>query len=159
MATATRQFTTDELERIAGPGARAAVSAAVAAAADLERAVFADGGPEPATRLRDALDARFQVRVARHVVAMIERELAAGPSAIAREHERLVRLNLVAVAAAARDDPSVVRTLQASVAREVRAGAADARLEAVAAVLREGLRERLQVARPGWDELEHDLDR
>jgi hypothetical protein len=79
--------------------------------------------------------ARFEARVARNVLAMVGRELALGPAALAAHAERLLTLG-------APDE--------AKVASAVRAGLYDDDLLAVGAVLAEGVRDQLLVVNPSY---------
>ena len=79
--------------------------------------------------------ARFEARVARNVLAMIRRELALGPAALAAHAERLVTLGT----------PD-----EATMASAIRAGRYDDDLTAVGTVLAEGVRDQLLVVNPSY---------
>ena len=78
---------------------------------------------------------RFHARVAANVVAIVERELALGPSQ--------------AVALAARHDALGVAD-EAELARAIRSGALDGRYAEVAAAVRATVLDKLAVANPGY---------
>lgn len=79
--------------------------------------------------------ARFEARVASNVLAMVGRELALGPAALAAHAERLLTLG-------APDE--------ATVAAAIRAGRYDDDLLDVGAVLAEGVRDQLLVVNPSY---------
>ena len=85
----------------------------------------------------------FHARVAANVLAMVERELALGAAQDAEEHRRLVGLL---------GRQGSVRELTEELAREIRAGAWDARRAEVVAHVRETVRAKLAVAQPGYAE-------
>jgi hypothetical protein len=93
---------------------------------------------------------RFQVLVAANVCAVVAREIRAGP-------EPLYLDLLLFNGLLERDVPDVddldrdVRASQAELARRLRSGALDDRLDEVAAGLREHVSRQLAVARPGYD--------
>jgi Domain of unknown function (DUF6285) len=76
---------------------------------------------------------RFHARVAAHVCAMV-----------AREWEATVA------------DPAHAREDERRLAAEIRAGAWDERWDEVVASLRDAVRAKLAVARPGWDAVADD---
>ena len=78
---------------------------------------------------------RFHARVAVNVLRMVERELALGPRQAAEHAERLDRLGAV-------DD--------ADLARGIRDGRYDARIDEVLAELRAAVRTKLEVANPQY---------
>ena len=94
---------------------------------------------------------RFQVLVAANICAVVAREIRAGA-------EPLFLDLLLFNALLDRDVPDVddldrdVRASQAELARRIRSGELDDRLDEVAAGLREHVRRQLAVARPGYDE-------
>jgi DNA-directed RNA polymerase subunit F len=77
----------------------------------------------------------FLARVAGNALAIVERELRYGPEDAARHAERLARLGM-------HDDREL--------AREIRSGALDDRIEEVVAAVRADTLERLRVANPRW---------
>jgi aminoglycoside phosphotransferase (APT) family kinase protein len=79
--------------------------------------------------------ARFEARVARNVVAMVGRELALGPAALAAHAERLLDLG-------APDE--------ATLASAIRAGQYDDDLLGLGTVLAEGVRDQLLVVNPSY---------
>jgi len=105
------------------------------------------------TEVRNAVprEQRFQVLVAANVCAVVAREIRAGP-------EPLLLDLLLFNSLLGRDVPEVddlnrdVRASQAELARRLRSGALDDRLDEVAAGLREHISRQLAVARPGYDE-------
>ena len=78
---------------------------------------------------------RFHARVAVNVLRMVERELALGPRQTAEHAERLVRLGAV-------DD--------ADLARGIRDGRYDGRIDEVLAELRAAVHAKLEVANPQY---------
>ena len=107
------------------------------------------------TEVRNAVprEQRFQVLVAANICAVVAREIHAGP-------EPLLLDLLLFNSLLDRDVPEVndlnrdTRASQAELARRLRSGALDDRLDEVAAGLREHIRRQLAIARPGYDE--HD---
>lgn len=87
----------------------------------------------------------FHGRVAAGVLAMVERELAAGPAPYAAEHERLATL----LAA----DGSV-RDLNVELARRIRTGELDHQRDQVLAAVRASVRSKLAVSNPGYATIE-----
>ena len=79
--------------------------------------------------------ARFEARVARNVLAMVGRELALGPAALAAHAERLLTLGALD---------------EAIVASAIRVGRYDDELLDVGAVLAEGVRDQLLVVNPPY---------
>jgi hypothetical protein len=94
----------------------------------VEHNLGADGGAGDA-RLR------FHARVAANALRIVERELALGPRQAAEHAERLLRLG-------AADD--------AELARGIRAGRYDERVDELLAELREAVRAKLEVANPTY---------
>ncbi len=88
--------------------------------------------------------ARFQALVAAQALSIAARELEAGPAHAAADAAALAPL----VKAGSADDVDALRRLLAA---EIRAGDHDADLPAVARVLREHVRRKLALARPGYD--------
>jgi hypothetical protein len=96
---------------------------------------------------------RFQVLVAANLCAVVAREVRAG--------ERPLEDDLELFAALLDRDPpdasgqeltAAVHEAQSELARRLRAGELDGDLPEVAAALREHVRRKLAVARPGYDE-------
>ena len=79
---------------------------------------------------------RYLMKVAVNVLAIVERELALGPEQAARHAGRLARLGFES---------------DAALARAIRAGELDGRLDQLALELRELVADKLAVARPGYD--------
>jgi hypothetical protein len=105
----------------------------VPSAMDLLAAVreFLEGDVVPATEGR----VKFHARVAANVLAMVVRELALGPAQAAAHAEGLSRLGV--------DDDSAL-------ARAIRSGALDDRLDEVTALVRADVVDKLRVANPGY---------
>jgi hypothetical protein len=78
---------------------------------------------------------RFHARVAVNVLRMVERELALGPRQAAEHAERLIRLG-------AADDSDL--------ARGIRDGRYDGRIDELLGELREAVRAKLEVANPPY---------
>jgi hypothetical protein len=78
---------------------------------------------------------RFHARIAANVLGMVERELDIGPAQAQAHAAALARLGV---------------TDEADLAAAIRAGRLDARLDEVTAVVRETVRAKLAVARPGY---------
>lgn len=97
-------------------------------------------------------DQRFLARVAANCCAISAREALAGPQALAEEAERLGGLLDRVVGAT----PDEIRAAQRDLAAAIRAGTADDRLPEMALVLRESVRAKLNVARPGYDAVADD---
>lgn len=76
---------------------------------------------------------RWHTKVAANVLAIVERELALGPEQAARHRQRLARLGFES---------------DAALAKAIRHGAVDDRLEELAGELREMVADKLAVARP-----------
>ena len=79
--------------------------------------------------------ARYQLRVAANVLALVERELALGPAQAAAHAAALARLDVAD---------------EAALARAIRSGRLDDRRSEVVAVLRDTVRAKLEVANPGY---------
>jgi hypothetical protein len=91
---------------------------------------------------------RFQLLVAANCAAILARESAVGQAAVADERERMARL--------LGDAPADARAGQRRLANDIRAGALDDRWAEAVDVLRESVRAKLAVARPGYDGLADD---
>jgi hypothetical protein len=102
-------------------------------AAELVQAVreFLESDVVPATEGRT----RFHARVAVNVLAMVERELEAGPGPAAAHAAHLAALGVA-------DDHEL--------ARAIRTGALDERRAEVRVAVRESVRAKLDVAHPGY---------
>ncbi|HUO47263.1 MAG TPA: DUF6285 domain-containing protein [Acidimicrobiales bacterium] len=105
----------------------------VPAAADLLQAVreFLEADVVPATEGR----VRFHTRVAANVVAMVARELELGAAMAAAHAQRLARLGV-------EDDEAL--------ARAIRSGSLDERLDEVTALVRDSVVDKLRVANPRY---------
>jgi hypothetical protein len=106
---------------------------AIPTAADLVEAVreFLAEEVRPATSGR----VEFLTRVAGNTLAIVERELRFGPAAEAAHRERLAQLGVA-------DDHEL--------ARAIRSGALDARVEDVLDTVRADTLQRIRVANPRW---------
>jgi hypothetical protein len=94
---------------------------------------------------------RFQILVAANVCAVVARELRAGDEPTLADASLFRRLLGESGPEASGEDPEAeARELAAELAREIRAGRLDGEIEAVAAELREHVRRKLDVARPGY---------
>jgi hypothetical protein len=99
-----------------------------------------------------AREERFGVRVAANVAAIVSREIGPGAPSSADEARRMARLlSLAGEPADASDD---VRDLQRRAADAIRSGRLDRHLDEAVATLRESVRDKLAVARPGYDDFE-----
>src|SRR2546421_10659506 len=78
---------------------------------------------------------RFHTRVAVNVLGMVERELALGPAQAEAHAAALARLGVAD---------------EAGLARAIRDGTLDGRLDEVGAVVRDAVRAKLAVANPGY---------
>jgi len=132
----------DLLELVAGPSDYEPLPAAEAdppaGPHDRPTAVeLLDAVGEHLELLRGTLEgaAAFHLRVTGNVVAMVAREVALGPAQAAAHAERLARLDVAD---------------EGALARAVRAGELDADLDAVTALVREDVRDKLAVAHPGY---------
>jgi len=94
-------------------------------------------------------DERFAVRVATHVAAMVARELEPGAPGEREERERMARLLELAGEDAAGGESA--RDLQRRSAAAIRAGRLDGRTGEALEIVRESVRAKLAVARPGYD--------
>ena len=105
------------------------------------------------TEVRNSVprEQRFQVLVAANVCAVIAREIRSGPGPLLED--LLLFHSLLDREVTGTDDlNSDVRAAQVEVASRIRSGAFDDRLDEVAAALREHVRRKLAIARPGYDE-------
>ena len=96
---------------------------------------------------------RFQILVAANLCAVVAREIRAGAEP-SRADLRLFRsiLGEEGVEPAAEDADAAAHDAAARVAAAIRAGELDDRLDAVAGELRDHVRRKLEVARPGYTE-------
>jgi Domain of unknown function (DUF6285) len=104
--------------------------------------------------LRERLprEERFEALVAANVAAIVSREIGPDAPSAADERERMERLlSLAGDPAPSGDD---VRALQRRVAAAIRSGRLDGHRDAVARTLRESVRDKLAVARPGYESFE-----
>lgn len=94
---------------------------------------------------------RFQVLVAANLCAVIARELRAGQEPL-REDLALFGelLGRELEIPAGEELPDAVRRAERQLAEEIRGGAFDARLDQLTGCLREHVRRKLEVARPGY---------
>jgi len=94
---------------------------------------------------------RFQVLIAANVCAVVARELRAGEEPLREDFALFGELlgSELDVPAAA-ELPEAVRRAERRLAEEIRGGAFDARLDRLIAGLREHVRRKLDVARPGY---------
>jgi hypothetical protein len=93
---------------------------------------------------------RFQVLVAANVCAVVAREIRAGAEPLLLDlllFNSLLGCDVPEIDDLDRD----TRAAQAELARSLRSGAFDDRLDEVAASLREHVKRQLAVARPGYD--------
>ena len=104
--------------------------------------------------LRERLprEERFEALVAANVAAIVAREIGPDAPSAADERERMERLLSLAGDPAPSGDG--VRDLQRRVAAAIRSGRLDGHRDAVAQTLRESVRDKLAVARPGYDSFE-----
>jgi len=98
---------------------------------------------------RVAREERFGVRVAANVAAIVAREVGPDAPSAERERERMARL--LTLAGEPVPSGADVRDLQRRVAAAIRSGRLDGHRDAVAATLRESVRDKLAVARPGYE--------
>jgi hypothetical protein len=103
------------------------------------------------TEVRDWVprERRFQVLVAANLCAVVARELRAGREPTRADVELFERLAAGYTAPDA-DPPEAARAAAARLAREIREGRLDDQLPAVMDGLREHVRRKLEVARPGY---------
>jgi hypothetical protein len=96
---------------------------------------------------------RFQVLVAANVCAVVGRELRAGEGPLREDlalFGELLGAGPPAAEVAGAELREAVRDAEAELARRIRAGELDGELGAVAQRLREHIRRKLEVARPGY---------
>jgi hypothetical protein len=100
---------------------------------------------------------RFQILVAANLCAVIARELRAGDGPLLEDRALFRELLGTAPGESARglELHGEIRDAERELARRLRSGELDDRLEGLAAGLREHVRRKLAVARPGYD---RDLD-
>jgi hypothetical protein len=91
---------------------------------------------------------RFGVRVAANVAAICAREVAPGAPSTAEEAARMARL--LELAGEDAGEEADARELQRRAAAAIRAGRLDGRFGEAREVLRESVRAKLEVARPGY---------
>jgi Domain of unknown function (DUF6285) len=103
-------------------------------------------------RERVPREERFGVLVAANVAGIVAREIGPDAPPVERERERMARLLRAAGEPAPPGDG--VRDLQRRVAAAIRSGRLDAHRDAVAQTLRESVRDKLAVARPGYEAFE-----
>jgi hypothetical protein len=106
-------------------------------------------------QVRDAVprEQRFQVLVAANLCAVVARELRAGRRPLEEDLELFsALLDRDVPEASVAELAAAVRESQAELARRLRAGDLDGHLEEVGGALREHVRRKLAVARPGYDE-------
>ena len=111
-------------------------------AAELLSAI-ADFLREEATPALDRAEPRlgFQMRIAVNSLAILERELRLGPTADAREHDRLARL-------LGRD--ASLDELNRELARQLRSGERDERDTTLMAHLEATITDKIAIANPKW---------
>jgi hypothetical protein len=98
---------------------------------------------------------RFQVLVAANVCAVVAREIRAGDAPLREDLElfsELLEEDPPADALSGDELRAAVREAQAELARQLRAGKLDDRLEELTDRLQEHVRRKLDVARPGYAE-------
>jgi hypothetical protein len=95
---------------------------------------------------------RFGVRVAASVAAIVAREV--GPDAPRPEVERARMARLLELAGGAADPAESVYELRRRAAEAIRAGRLDDRVDEAVSALRESVRDKLAVARPGYASFE-----
>jgi hypothetical protein len=98
---------------------------------------------------------RFQVLVAANVCAVVAREIRAGDAPLREDLElfsELLEEDPPADARSGDELRAAVREAQAELARQLRAGKLDDRLEELTDRLQEHVRRKLDVARPGYAE-------
>ena len=93
---------------------------------------------------------RFQVLVAANLCAVVARELRAGDGPLGADLELFGSLLGNQGGMEEGDPREAVRLAQEELARRIRKGEFDDRLEETAAALREHVRRKLDVARPGY---------
>jgi len=92
------------------------------------------------------------VRVAANVAAIVAREIEPAAPGEGAERERMERL--LALAGESAGSGEDARALQRRAARSIRAGRVDERWVEALGLVRESVREKLAVARPGYDAFE-----
>jgi hypothetical protein len=97
---------------------------------------------------------RFGVRVAANVAAICARELAPGAPSAAEEAQRMARL--LELAGDEADARAGARELQRRAAAAIRDGRLDEDLPAALELVRDSVRAKLEVARPGYAAWEDD---
>ena len=97
---------------------------------------------------------RFGARVAANVAAIVSREIDPDAPSDADEAERMAALLRLAGDRAPEGD---ARDLQRRVAAAIRSGRLDGHLAEVVSTLRESARDKLAVARPGYESFEEPL--
>jgi hypothetical protein len=103
---------------------------------------------------RVAREERFGVRVAANVAAIVAREIGPHAPGDADEADRMATLLRLAGEPATDGD---ARALQRRVAAAIRSGRLDRHLAEVVSTLRESARDKLAVARPGYEAFEEPL--
>jgi Domain of unknown function (DUF6285) len=103
---------------------------------------------------RVAREERFGVRVAANVAAIVAREIGPDAPSDADEAERMARLLRLAGEPA---PDGHARALQRRVAAAIRSGGLDRHLAEVVSTRRESARDKLAVARPGYESFEEPL--
>jgi hypothetical protein len=106
-------------------------------------------------QVRDAVprEQRFRVLVAANLCAVVAREIRAGPRPLEEDLELFAALlDRGPPDPSGEDLTAAMREAQSELARRLRAGELDGRLPEVAAALREHVRRKLAVARPGYEE-------
>ena len=93
---------------------------------------------------------RFRTLVAANLCAVVARELRAGERPLREDLELFVSLGADSGRAEA-PLPERIRAAEADLARQLRAGELDDRLEETAVALRAHVARKLEVARPGYD--------
>jgi hypothetical protein len=156
MAVGLRHLVAEELRPVRPEDGRLAD-----ALARCEALRGAAAGPQDAVAVAETLAGlapeldrglRFRARIGAGVAATLGRELSAGDAPMKAEAARLAAL----LGTAPPESEDRVRELQRELAREVRSGRLDDRLEPVVAALRQGLADRLAISRPGWTEVADD---
>ena len=94
---------------------------------------------------------RFQALVAANLCALVAREIRAGERPLREDLELFsALLDREEEGIGAASLPAAVREAQAELSRRLRAGELDEHLAEVAAALRQHVRRKLEVARPGY---------
>ena len=107
--------------------------------------------------LRERLprEERFEALVAANVAAVVAREIGPDAPSAADERERMERL--LSLAGEPAPPGAGARDLQRRVAAAIRSGRLDGHLAEVVSTLRESARDKLAVARPGYESFEEPL--